>query len=55
VRAWFTGLEANNTKEYFAANRTFYEQSVRGQMEALLGRAQRDVRRPGQELLRDGA
>jgi uncharacterized protein (TIGR02453 family) len=37
VREWFTGLEANNSREYFAAHRTFYERSVRGQMEALLG------------------
>lgn len=37
VRVWFTGLEANNSKEYFAAHRAVYEQSVRGQMEALLG------------------
>lgn len=36
VRTWFTGLEANNSREYFAAHREFYEQSVRGQMEALL-------------------
>lgn len=36
VRAWFAGLEANNSREYFAARRTFYEQSIRGQMEALL-------------------
>jgi uncharacterized protein (TIGR02453 family) len=36
VRAWFTGLEANNSREYFAAHRDFYEQSIRGQMEALL-------------------
>jgi uncharacterized protein (TIGR02453 family) len=37
VRAWFTGLEADNSREYFAAHRPLYEQSVRGQMEALLG------------------
>jgi uncharacterized protein (TIGR02453 family) len=36
VRRWFTGLEADNSKAYFAANRDFFEESVRGQMEALL-------------------
>ena len=36
VHAWFTGLEADNSKEYFTANREFYETSIRGQMEALL-------------------
>jgi uncharacterized protein (TIGR02453 family) len=36
VRKWFKGLEADNTKEYFAASRDFFEDSVRGQMEALL-------------------
>lgn len=36
VRRWFLGLEADNTKEYFDANREFFEASVRGQMEALL-------------------
>ena len=36
VRKWFTGLEADNSREYFAANREFYEESIRGQMEALL-------------------
>ncbi len=36
VRDFFTGLEADNTKEYFAAHRAFFEESVRGQMEALL-------------------
>jgi uncharacterized protein (TIGR02453 family) len=37
VQEWFTGLEADNSREYFAANRDFYEASVRDQMEALLG------------------
>jgi uncharacterized protein (TIGR02453 family) len=36
VHQWFAGLEADNSKEYFAAHRAFYEESVRGQMEALL-------------------
>jgi uncharacterized protein (TIGR02453 family) len=36
VRKWFRGLEADNTKEYFAAHREFFDESVRGQMEALL-------------------
>jgi uncharacterized protein (TIGR02453 family) len=36
VREWFRGLEADNTKEYFAAHRDFFDESVRGQMEALL-------------------
>ena len=36
VREWFKGLEADNSREYFAASRDFFEASVRGQMEALL-------------------
>ena len=36
VREWFEGLEANNNKDYFAATRDFFEESVRDQMEALL-------------------
>jgi uncharacterized protein (TIGR02453 family) len=36
VHEWFTGLEADNSKEYFTAHRAFFEESVRGQMEALL-------------------
>jgi uncharacterized protein (TIGR02453 family) len=36
VRDWFLGLEANNTREYFSAHRAFFEESVRGQMAALL-------------------
>jgi uncharacterized protein (TIGR02453 family) len=36
VRTWFQGLEADNSREYFQARRDFYEESVRGQMEALL-------------------
>ena len=36
VHAWFTGLEADNSKEYFAAHRQFFEDEIRAQMEALL-------------------
>jgi uncharacterized protein (TIGR02453 family) len=36
VHQWFTGLEADNSKAYFAANRDFFEESIRDQMEALL-------------------
>ena len=36
VRDWFVGLEANNSKEYFGANRQFFEAAIRGQVEALL-------------------
>jgi uncharacterized protein (TIGR02453 family) len=36
VQKWFKGLEANNSREYFAANRQFFEESIRDQMEALL-------------------
>jgi uncharacterized protein (TIGR02453 family) len=36
VPAWFRGLEANNSREYFTARRDFFEASIRGQMEALL-------------------
>lgn len=36
VRTWFEGLESNNSKEYFAANRDFFESAIRDQMEALL-------------------
>jgi uncharacterized protein (TIGR02453 family) len=36
VRKWFQGLEADNTREYFVASRDFFEESIRGQMEALL-------------------
>jgi len=36
VGDWFKGLEADNTKEYFAATRDFFEESIREQMEALL-------------------
>ena len=36
VRDWFQGLEADNSKEYFLSHREFFEESVRGQMNALL-------------------
>jgi uncharacterized protein (TIGR02453 family) len=36
VQKWFRGLEADNSKAYFSANRDFFEESVRGQMGALL-------------------
>jgi uncharacterized protein (DUF2461 family) len=36
VRRWFTGLEADNSKEYFSANRDLFEELVRDQMDALL-------------------
>src|SRR5690242_4408770 len=36
VRRWFTGLETDNSKQYFTANRGFFDECVRGQMEALL-------------------
>ncbi|HWE09254.1 MAG TPA: DUF2461 domain-containing protein [Solirubrobacteraceae bacterium] len=36
VREWFRGLDADNSREYFAAHRDFFEESIRGQMEALL-------------------
>jgi uncharacterized protein (TIGR02453 family) len=36
VQRWFKGLEADNSKQYFVANRDFFEESIRAQMEALL-------------------
>ena len=36
ARTWFEGLEADNSRRYFAATRAVYEAAVRGQMEALL-------------------
>ncbi|GAA0252117.1 DUF2461 family protein [Cryptosporangium japonicum] len=36
VTAWFEGLEADNSREYFAAHKAYYEQQVRGQFTALL-------------------
>jgi uncharacterized protein (TIGR02453 family) len=42
VREWFKGLEANNSKEYFASRRDFFEESIRYQMEALLSELSED-------------
>jgi uncharacterized protein (TIGR02453 family) len=36
VRQWFRGLEADNSRAYFTANREFFEQAIRGPMESLL-------------------
>jgi uncharacterized protein (TIGR02453 family) len=36
VKRWFEGLEADNSREYFAAHRDVYEDAVRDQMQALL-------------------
>jgi uncharacterized protein (TIGR02453 family) len=36
VNKWFKGLEADNSKEYFGGRRDFFEESIRGQMEAML-------------------
>ena len=36
VGTWFLGLEEDNSREYFAAGRDFFEESIRGQIEALL-------------------
>jgi uncharacterized protein (TIGR02453 family) len=36
VRTWFEGLEADNSRAYFSAHREFYDERIRGQMEALL-------------------
>jgi uncharacterized protein (TIGR02453 family) len=36
VQKWFRGLEADNSRAYFTANREFFEESIRDQMEALL-------------------
>jgi uncharacterized protein (TIGR02453 family) len=36
VPDWFAGLEADNSREYFAAHRAYFDESVRGQFEALL-------------------
>jgi len=33
---WFTGLEQNNSKQYFEANRSIWEEQVRAPLEALL-------------------
>ena len=34
--AWFAGLEADNSREYFAAHRETYDRAVRGALEAML-------------------
>ena len=34
--AWFAGLEANNSREWFHANRTTYDEAVRQPLESLL-------------------
>ena len=36
VGEWFLGLEEDNSREYFSALRAFFDESVRGQMAALL-------------------
>jgi uncharacterized protein (TIGR02453 family) len=36
VQKWFKGLEADNSRQYFAAHRDFFEESIRDQMEALM-------------------
>jgi uncharacterized protein (TIGR02453 family) len=36
VRKWFEGLEADNSRGYFTATREYFDESIRGQMEALL-------------------
>ena len=34
--AWFTGLEADNSKRWFDAHRETYDTAVRGQFEAMM-------------------
>jgi uncharacterized protein (TIGR02453 family) len=36
VQAWFRGLAADNSREYFSARRDFFEEAIRDQMHALL-------------------
>jgi uncharacterized protein (TIGR02453 family) len=43
VFEWFSGLEADNSKDYFTRTRDFYESSVRGGLEALLDELGGDV------------
>src|SRR6266536_95846 len=38
--AWFEGLEADNTRAWFQANRAAYERSVRAPLEALVAELQ---------------
>ena len=44
VFAWFEGLERDNSKAYFTATRDFYEEEVRGGLEALLDELGGDVK-----------
>lgn len=52
--AWFAGLEADNTKEYFSAHRGEYDAEVRGPLTALLeelaGDAPVRLSRPNRDL-----
>jgi hypothetical protein len=34
VRKWFQGLEADNSRDYFATDRDFFEQGIKEQIEA---------------------
>ena len=43
--AWFSGLEADNTRQWFAAHRDTYEIAVRGAFEAMLDELADDARR----------
>src|SRR6185437_4652597 len=36
VKRWFQDLQADNSREYFAAHRDVFEEAIRDQMEALL-------------------
>ncbi len=36
---WFRGLEKDNSRDYFTANRATFDEHVKGQLEALLDRA----------------
>ena len=36
VQEWFLGLMADNSREYFSARRSFFEEAIRDQMHALL-------------------
>jgi uncharacterized protein (TIGR02453 family) len=44
VQAWFRGLEADNSREYFSARRDFFEEAIRDQMNALLTELSRTFR-----------
>ena len=41
VHAWFRGLAADNSREYFLARRDFFEEAIRDQMHALLAELSR--------------